>query len=107
MSTLSPALAEAFDLLHSSLYLPLDEAEFLALKGPEWTEEDGDAAYQLILDLVLVIRGLVYEHRVQPDGDCRICTSAWPCPVITLIYGLLKDPQGHFADLVGRAPDGA
>lgn len=106
MSTLSPALAEAFDLLHSSLYLPLDEAEFLALKGPEWTKEDSDAVYQLILDLVLVIRGLVYEHRVQPDGDCRICTSAWPRPVITLIHDLFKDPQGQFAELVQRAPAG-
>lgn len=102
MHTLSPALAEAFDLLHSSLYLHLDETEYLVLEDQERREEDSDAVYQVILDLVLVIRGLVYAHRVRPDSGCRVCTSAWPCPVITQIHGFFKDPQGQYTELARR-----
>ena len=105
MGTLSPAVADAFDLLHMNLYRHLDEAEFLARKCQEWTGEDIDTARELIPDLVIVIRGLLFDHQVRPDGDCRICTSAWPCPVVALIHGLIKDPQRQFIALVHRAHD--
>ena len=59
----------------------------------------------LIPDLVVVIRGLLVEHAVQPSGECRICSSAWPCPVVTTIHAFVKDPQHQFVALVLRARD--
>jgi len=56
----------------------------------------------LIPDLVAVIRGLLLEHGVQASGDCRTCTSVWPCPVVTTIHGLVKDPERQFVSLVLR-----
>jgi hypothetical protein len=96
-------VADAFDLLHKDLYHHLDEAEFLVRKFQEWTEENIDTARQLIPDLVIIVRGLLLDHQVRSDGDCRICRSAWPCPVVTLIHGLLKDPQRQYVELVNRA----
>ncbi|MBV9161206.1 MAG: hypothetical protein JO309_13050 [Pseudonocardiales bacterium] len=90
----------------SDLYEHLDEAESLADKTQGWYREDVDTARKLIPDLVLVIRGLLLEHQVAPSGDCRICTSAWPCPVVTTIHGLIKDPDREFVALVNRAHNG-
>jgi hypothetical protein len=80
-------------------------AEFLAHKFQEWTDEDSGTARQLIPDLVVVIRGLLLDHQLRSDGDCRICTSAWPCPVVALIHGLVKDPQRQYVALVNRVHD--
>jgi hypothetical protein len=103
MGTISPAVVEAFHLLCSDLYEHLEKAEALANKDTGWYREDVDTARKLIPDLVLVIRGLLYDHRVTPDGDCRICSSAWPCPVVTTIHGLVKDPDREFVALANRA----
>ncbi len=105
MSTLSPALADAGHLLHDDLYVHLDEADYLAEQDDEWSAADIQTARKLIGDLVLVIRGLLIEHRPQSSGDCRICTSAWPCPVVTTIHAFVKDPQHQFISLVRRARD--
>ncbi|HSL09602.1 MAG TPA: hypothetical protein VK887_16735 [Pseudonocardiaceae bacterium] len=105
MGTPTPAVADAFGLLQMDLYHHLDEAEFLALKFQEWTEEDADAARKLIPDLVIVIRGLLLDHQVRPSGNCRTCTSVWPCPVVTLIHGLVKDPQRQYVALARRVHD--
>lgn len=103
MSTIPPLLHDAFELLQMDLYGKLDDAEQLAVKDDEWTEDDIEAAQKLIIDLVIAIRVLVIEHQIRPDSDCRICGSAWPCPVVTAIHGLLKDPQGQYIALVTRA----
>ena len=105
MSTLSPALADAGHLLHEDLYDHLHEAEYLAEQDDEWSADDKEAARRLIGDLVRVIRGLLIEHRPRSSGDCRICTSAWPCPVVTTIHAVVKDPQRQFVALVLRARD--
>ena len=42
MDTISPVVADAFHLLHRDLYGHLDEAEFLALKCREWSQQDAD-----------------------------------------------------------------
>ena len=105
MDTISPVLADAFHLLCTDLYDHLGEAEFLASKAREWCCEDIDSARKLIPDLVVVIRGLLLEHQAQPSGDCRICPSAWPCPVVTTIHALVKDPDREFVALVRRAND--
>ncbi|MGI9062640.1 MAG: hypothetical protein ACR2FQ_02290 [Pseudonocardiaceae bacterium] len=105
MSTLSPALADAGRRLHDDLYNHLDEADYLAEQDDEWSADDTETAHNLIGDLVLVIRGLLIEHRPQSSGDCRICTSAWPCPVVTTIHATVKDPQRQFVALVLRAGD--
>ncbi|MGH8964023.1 MAG: hypothetical protein ACRDXB_01655 [Actinomycetes bacterium] len=107
MGTLAPAVADAFGLLHMNLYRHLDEAEFLAQKCQEWTEEDRDTARKLIPDLAIVIRGLLLDHQVRPGGDCRICTPAqgWPCPVVALIHGLIMDPHRQFVALARRVRD--
>ena len=105
MSTPSPALAEAGHLLHDDLYVHLHEASYLAEQDDEWSAADSETARKLISDLVLVLRGLLVEHRARSGGDCRICTSAWPCPVVTTIHAVVKDPQRQFVALVLRARD--
>jgi hypothetical protein len=47
---------------------------------------------------------MLIEHQMTPSGDCRICSSAWPCPVVT-IHALVKDPDREFVALVNRAND--
>lgn len=103
MSTISPLLHDAFELLQTDLYGQLDDREYLASQSKEWTDDDIDAARKMIPDLVIVIRVLLIEHQIRPGTDCRICRSVWPCPVVTAIHGLLKDPQGQFLALVTRA----
>lgn len=102
MCTVSPLVVEAFTLLRLDLYEDLDKAEFLAQQRGGWSDEDIDKARTLIPDLVVVIRGLLIEHKAQADAACRICRSAWPCPVVTTIHALLKDPQDQFAALISR-----
>ncbi|MGQ0778915.1 MAG: hypothetical protein ACT4NY_31645 [Pseudonocardiales bacterium] len=50
----------------------------------------------------MVIRGLLVEHKAHADAACRICRQAWPCPVMTTIHALLKDPQGQYIELINR-----
>jgi hypothetical protein len=96
MDATPPLVAEAFQLLLMDLYEHLSEAEFLATKTTAWSEEDIDSARRLIPDLILVIQGLLIEHQSVPGGDCRICLSVWPCPVVTKIHALVKDPDREF-----------
>ncbi|MGH3873864.1 MAG: hypothetical protein ACRDSR_20565 [Pseudonocardiaceae bacterium] len=103
MSTPTPALTAAGHLLHDDLYGHLHEAEYLAEQDDEWSPEDTATARKLISDLVLVLRGLLVEHRAQDSGACRICPSPWPCPVVTTIHAVVKDPQHQFVALVSRA----
>jgi hypothetical protein len=103
VSTLAPVFADAFRLLREDLCDHLDEADSLANQDDEWSAEDSETARELINDLLLVIRGLMIEHKLQANGDCRTCASAWPCPVITSIHALVKDPERQFVALVTRA----
>ncbi|MGH3965934.1 MAG: hypothetical protein ACRDRY_22225 [Pseudonocardiaceae bacterium] len=105
MSAPSPLIADALGLLSHDLYLHLDEADSLGTQNADWTPDDMARARELICDLVIVIRGLLIEHERQTSGDCRICTSAWPCPVATTIHAFLKDPHRQFVALVLRARD--
>lgn len=105
MDTIAPIINDAFDLLCTDLYVHLDEAEFLASKVDEWSRQDVDAARELIPDLLVVIRGLWAEHQVTPGGDCRTCRSVWPCPVVTTIHALVKDPNRAFVAILRRAND--
>jgi hypothetical protein len=105
MSALSPASADAFGLLREDLYIHLEEADCLANQHAEWSDEDIQTARGLIGDLVLALRGLLIEHQLQTSGDCQICTSAWPCPVVTTIHAFVKDPQRQFVALLRRARD--
>jgi hypothetical protein len=106
MDALSPAVADAFALLREDLGEHLCEAEALAYKFG-WSEVDVDRVRTLIPDLVLVIHGLLMEHKLEAStGACRICSSPWPCPVVTTIHGLVKDPDRTFAALISRARDG-
>lgn len=105
MDALSPAAADAFALLREDLDEHLCEAEALAWLF-EWSEADVDRVRTLIVDLVQVIRGLLMEHKPEPTGECRTCPSAWPCPVVTLIHGLVKDPDRTFAALLNQTRNG-
>jgi hypothetical protein len=107
VSTSSPALTDALGLLAYDLQVHLAEAESLAMQCAEWSAEDINAARELIGDLILMMRGLLIEHERQADGDCRLCTSAWPCPVVTTIHEFVKDPDRQFVTLVQRVRDGA
>jgi hypothetical protein len=106
MSTLSPVLADAFGLLREDICAHLDEADSLVMQDAEWSADDMDKARELIGDLVLGIRGLMIEHELQSGGDCRICASAWPCPVLATIHGFVKDPEGQFVALARRSTRG-
>jgi hypothetical protein len=80
MSALSPVTADAFELLRENICEHLDEAESLATRDDEWSADDMETACALISDLVLGIRGLMIEHKLQNGGDCRVCAAEWPCP---------------------------
>jgi hypothetical protein len=103
MSTLSPLHADAFALLRQNLYYHLDEADFLALKYDDWSEEDIGHARALIPDLVRVIRGLVVLHEppdVSHGPNCHACGTPWPCEALETIHRLVKDPEAEFVKLV-------
>ncbi|MGH3833705.1 MAG: hypothetical protein ACRDRS_25260 [Pseudonocardiaceae bacterium] len=106
MDTLSPAVADALELLAADLYEHLGEAEGLACTFADWTNEDIDHARKLIPDLVGVIRGLLIEHEMSSSGACRTCSSPWPCPVVCTIHALVKDPDHAFVALVTRVREG-
>lgn len=103
MPTLSPAVADAFRLLRTHLNLHLDEAEFLASRWAEWSEDDATTARELISELVLLTRRLLHPHDVGADGDCASCASAWPCAVVTTIHDFVTDPEHRFDTLVANA----
>ena len=105
MSTLAPVFADAFRLLREDLCHHLEEADSLTNQDDDWSAEDSETASELINDLLLVVRGLMIEHKLQTDGDCRICTCAWPCPVIMSIHAFVKDPERQFVTLARRARD--
>lgn len=101
MAPISLAVADAFHLLLTDLERHLDQAELLAGSW-EWTDHHVNTARELIPDLVLIIQQLLREHRVEANGGCQICTSAWPCPVVTTIHALVKDPDHQLATLMQR-----
>ena len=79
MDTISPAVADAFQLLRNDLYEHLDHADELATQCEEWSDEDMDTARKLIPDLLLVIRGLLLDTRSRPTapaGPARWCGRA-------------------------------
>ncbi|MGH8967932.1 MAG: hypothetical protein ACRDXB_21780 [Actinomycetes bacterium] len=102
MDTISPVHVDAFRLLLVDLYAHLCEAEDLASNTDEWSGEHIDSVRRLIPDLLVTIRGLLVEHEVTPGGNCRTCPSAWPCPVVTTIHALIKDPDHEFIALASR-----
>lgn len=106
MSTISPAVADAFRLLRADLYGRLDQAEFVAGGWDEWTDREVDTIRELIGDLVFIVRQLLREHEVRDTGDCRICASAWPCRVVTTIHLIATDPERQLAALTQRVADG-
>lgn len=104
MDTISPVHADAFRLLSMNLYAHLCEAEDLA-RTDEWSDEDRDSVRRLIPDLLLAIRGLLIAHEVTSSGTCRTCASSWPCPVVTTLHALVKDPDREFVAILRRAND--
>ncbi|MBV9141384.1 MAG: hypothetical protein JO115_10780 [Pseudonocardiales bacterium] len=102
MDPLTSAVADAFTLLRQDLCQRLDDAESSSTSYEDWDEEDIDAARELIPHLVLVLRGLLLDHQMRPGGECRTCSVAWPCPVVALMHGLLKDPENQFPALTHR-----
>jgi hypothetical protein len=102
MDPLTSAVADAFTLLRQDLCQRLDDAESSSISYEDWDEEDIDAARELIPNLVLVLRGLLLDHQMRPGGECRTCSAAWPCPVVALMHGLLKDPEDQFVALARR-----
>jgi hypothetical protein len=69
MDTISPVHADAFWLLLPDLQEHLCEAEDLASKIDEWSDEEMDSLRRLIPDLLVAIRGLLIEHKVTPSGS--------------------------------------
>lgn len=102
MDILTPAIADAFELLRQDLCRRLDEAESSSLSYWDWDDDEIDAAREVIPHLVLVLRGLLLDHRMRPGGECWTCSSAWPCPVVAVMHGLLKDPEHQFPALARR-----
>ena len=105
MDTISPVHADAFRLLLIDLHEHLCEAEDLASKIDEWSDEEMDSLRRLIPDLLVAIRGLLVAHEMTPSGNCRTCLSPWPCPVVTTLHALIKDPDREFAAILRRAND--
>lgn len=103
MDVSTPEQADAFRRLRDDIYGYLDEAEFLALKLTDWTDEDAESARALIPDLVTIVRAIVLDHRETGTGACSTCTTAWPCSAVRTIHGLVCDPQHEFVRIAQRA----
>ncbi|MGH3719225.1 MAG: hypothetical protein ACRDRI_10390 [Pseudonocardiaceae bacterium] len=103
MDAMTPALIDAYTLLDADLLEHLCEAEHLGRMVAAWSREDEANARKLIPDLVIILRGLLIEHEMRPQGTCRTCSSPWPCPVITTMHALVKDPDRAFVTLVTQA----
>ncbi|GAA1988968.1 hypothetical protein [Amycolatopsis minnesotensis] len=95
MTTLSPAVAEAYKLLRMQIYELIDSAEFLALKDV-WSEDDHESLRQLIPDLLQVIRAVWHRHEPNWTGTCRFCLREWPCATARLIHREVIDPENYF-----------
>jgi hypothetical protein len=102
METISPVHADAFRMLLTDLQEHLCETQDLTSRLDGWSDEDTDSLRRLIPDLIVVIRGLLIEHKVTPVGTCRTCSSSWPCPVVTTIHRLVKDPDREFVAILRR-----
>lgn len=102
MTTISPVIADAFRLLRADLRHDLDQAELLAVSW-EWDEHDVGTARELICELVHIIQQLLLDHLVQTDGNCQVCLSVWPCPVVTTIHAFVRDPDRQLATLAHQA----
>jgi hypothetical protein len=100
MDTISPVHADAFRLLRMNLYDHLCDAEDLASRTDEWSDEDMASVRRLIPDLLVAIRGLLIAHEMTPSGNCRTCPSSWPCPVVTTLHALVKDPDREFVAIL-------
>jgi hypothetical protein len=94
----SAMLAEAYQLVQQDLYHHLEQAEYLA--EDDWTDEKVELARALLPELCSVIRGVLAAHRPDSGGACATCGHRWPCSVVTLIHGLVKDPEFHFVRLL-------
>jgi hypothetical protein len=47
---------------------------------------------------------VLIEHEATDTGQCQNCpSSAWPCPVVTTVHALVKDPDRQFTVLLRRA----
>jgi hypothetical protein len=95
--------ADAVELIRVDLYGYLDQAEFLGVKYEEWSEQDTESARTLIANLVTVIRCLVAMHGEPADPEtprCVPCDTEWPCPALSTIHRLVKDPDTEFVRLV-------
>ncbi|RZS34312.1 hypothetical protein EV193_10999 [Herbihabitans rhizosphaerae] len=99
-----PTISEdARQLLRYNLYEHLDEAEFLATKTADWTDDDADTARDLIPDLINVIRGVLVEHSTPAASTCPACRVPWPCPTLSTVHRLIKDPDNKLVTIRARA----
>jgi hypothetical protein len=102
VDTLSPALADAYQLLRQDIYGYLDEADELSLRDRQWGAEEEKSARDLISNLTLLVRAVLADHRESTVGVCRNCNSRWPCLTVRSIHGLVKDPEGEFIKIARR-----
>lgn len=105
MDRMSPALADACHLLRQDLYGYLDEAEFLATKLGDWSDEDVRSARDLVPDLTGIVRALLLDHKETAVGVCPTCNSRWPCVTVSTIHRLVKDPTNEFVRIAQRAAE--
>ncbi|HEX5403457.1 MAG TPA: hypothetical protein VFX16_14265 [Pseudonocardiaceae bacterium] len=103
MDKIEPALADAFRLLRQDISGYLDEAEFLATKLSEWSEEDAQSARNLVPDLTTIVRGILLDHKESSAETCPTCNTRWPCSTVRTIHGLVKDPTHEFVKIAQRA----
>ncbi len=105
MDRTSPALADAYQLLRQDLYGYLDEAEFLATKLGDWSQEDTRSGRELVSDLTGIVRAILLDHKETATGVCPTCNSRWPCVTVSTIHRLIKDPTNEFVRIAQRSAD--
>lgn len=105
MDQITPALADAYQLLRQDLYGYLDEAEFLSTKLGDWTEEDARSARDLLPDLTGIIRAVLLDHKETATGICPTCNSRWPCVTVCTLHRLIKDPDAEFVRIAQRSAE--
>lgn len=103
MGSVKSITEDAFEMLRDDIYTHLDDAELPAVEVRPWSEKDDKTVRTLIIDLIGVIRGLLVSHKVRGSGTCKFCAVARPCPTVSTIHGLVKDPDNVFLELIRKA----
>jgi hypothetical protein len=96
MTSATPLLTEALELIRYEILKHLDAADFLVSRNDSLeSDEDLSAVVDLVDDLVRVIKEVLDLHRESGDSEAYLST-------LETVYRMMKDPKRMFGKLQER-----